>query len=548
VAFFDQLGALISGLPTWAAYLAIICATFVTEDLTCIAAGLIAAGGDLPAFNAIAAAALGIWIGDLLLYWAGHAIGRPALRRPPVSWFVHDEDVEQSEQWFAHRGAMVILLGRAVPGSRLPTYFTAGLLNLGFGRFALLAFIAVLVWAPLLGGSALLLGRQVLAWVELYETWALPALIGTVLALFLVIKFLIPMFTWRGRRLVVSRLRRMRNWEFWPPWLFYAPVVFYFLWLALRHRSLSLFTAVNPSFPAGGFIGESKSQILEQLSPSGECLVRSRRVPRELAGEAKAGVAREFMADHGLGFPVVLKPDAGQRGSGVAIVRDDEGLVQWFEKVRVDAVVQEYAIGQEFGIFYYRYPDEEQGRIFSITRKVFPEVEGDGEHTLEHLILADQRAVCLARTYFEKNVHHLWDVPARGERVKLVDVGNHCQGAMFFDGTALRTEAMEQAIDKLSKSFPGFYFGRYDVRTTSVEDFQRGENFKVIELNGATSEATHIYDPAFTLLGAYRTLFEQWRILFRIAAQNRARGAPVVHWTELLRELGHYRRMARSHP
>ena len=97
-------------------------------------------------------------------------------------------------------------------------------------------------------------------------------------------------------------------------------------------------------------------------------------------------------------------------------------------------------------------------------------------------------------------------------------------------------------------AFDGFYFGRYDVRVPSEEDLRRGRAFKVIELNGATSEATHIYDPRYGVLAAWRTLFRQWRLLFEIAAANHARGAPTVRWTELLRLMTHYRAAARSHP
>jgi membrane protein DedA with SNARE-associated domain len=548
VEFLEQLGSAIAGLPPWAGFVAIVLATFVSEDLTCIGAGLLAARGDVSPAWAIGAAALGIWIGDLLLYWAGHAIGRPALRKAPIAWFVHEEEVVQSEQWFAHRGAAAILIGRAVPGSRLPTYFTAGLLDLGVLRFALYAGLAVALWAPLLGGGALLLGWHALSLVEVYETWALPALLGVLFTVLVAIKFVVPLVTWRGRRIVAGRLRRITHWEFWPPWVFYPPVLLYFLWLALRYRSLSLFTAVNPGFPAGGFIGESKVDIIERIAAEPGVVVRTRRIWSEFPPERKVELVQEFMAEHHLAFPVVLKPDAGQRGSGVKIARSADDLRSWFDRMRVDAVVQEYATGEEFGVFYYREPDQDQGRIFSITRKVFPEVVGDGTRTLEALILADERAACMARLYMERNAHRLWEVPAAGERVRLTDVGNHCRGTIFFDGTALRTPAMEEVFDRLSKSVPDFYFGRYDVFVPCAEDLQDGRNIKVIELNGATAEATSIYDPKNGLFDAYRVLFEQWRILFRIAQKNRERGAAVVPWQELLRLLGDYRRMARSHP
>ena len=102
-----------------------------------------------------------------------------------------------------------------------------------------------------------------------------------------------------------------------------------------------------------------------------------------------------------------------------------------------------------------------------------------------------------------------------------MQLGTHCRGAIFLDGARLMTPALEAAMDDLSRRAEGFYFGRYDVRVPSVEDLRAGRGLKVLELNGMTSEATHIYDPQGGLVAAYRTLFEQWRLAFAIAAGNR---------------------------
>jgi hypothetical protein len=233
----------------------------------------------------------------------------------------------------------------------------------------------------------------------------------------------------------------------------------------------------------------------------------------------------QFMRDHGLSFPVVLKPDAGERGSGVTVTRSVAEMEDYLRAAaKTDVIVQEHVAGLEFGVFYFRYPESERGEIFSITRKLFPSVTGDGESTLEHLILIDNRAVCMARTYLGSKRDRLWDVPVKGESVQLIEIGTHCLGSIFLDGIEIKTAEMERAIDDLAKGFEGFYFGRFDIRTPSLTDFQQGKNFKVIELNGVTSEATSIYDPKNSLFAAYRVLFDQWRIAFEIGAQNRMRG------------------------
>ena len=138
---------------------------------------------------------------------------------------------------------------------------------------------------------------------------------------------------------------------------------------------------------------------------------------------------------------------------------------------------------------------------------------------------------------FLLNQHHarLFEVPAVGEVIPLVELGTHCRGAIFYDGEKIKTPELEASIDAVSRHFEGFYFGRYDIRTPSPEDFKQGKNFKVIELNGVTSEATSIYDPGNSLFKAYRVLMKQWRIAFEIGALNRARGIRPVPLRELIR-------------
>lgn len=231
------------------------------------------------------------------------------------------------------------------------------------------------------------------------------------------------------------------------------------------------------------------------------------------------------MTARSLSYPVVLKPDAGERGAGVAVIRSREQLSDYLRRSpNRDVIIQQHIPGLEFGVFYYRYPDQPTGQIFSITRKLFPSVVGDGCTTLENLILNDRRAVSMARTYFDSLQDRLLEIPTPGESVQLIEIGTHCRGSIFLDGMEIKTDAMEKAIDKLARGYDGFYFGRFDIRTPSLEDFQRGDNFKIVELNGVTSEATSIYDPRHSLIEAYKTLFTQWRIAFAIGAQNRSLG------------------------
>src|SRR5438093_12037230 len=107
---------------------------------------------------------------------------------------------------------------------------------------------------------------------------------------------------------------------------------------------------------------------------------------------------------------------------------------------------------------------------------------------------------------------------------KVVANGNHAHGCMFRDGMHLHTDAVEHAVDEDSQKLLGFFVGRYDIRYEKEDDFKQGRNFQIVELNGASSEATSIYDARNSLFSAYRTLFRQWKLVFAIGAANRLNG------------------------
>ena len=523
-------------------------ATLVSEDLTCISVGLLAGQGRIEFLPGVVACFAGIFVGDLLLFLAGRYLGRPVLRHGPLSWWLTEEQVDAASCWFSTRGPIVIGLSRFLPGARLPTYFAAGTLKTSFWAFAWYFSVAVAIWTPLLVWLSMLLGARTLDYFEIFRRHSLIAALVLALWILLVVRFVLPLATFRGRRRLVGLWRRIRNSEFWPPWVFYPPVVANVVWLGLRHRSPLLFTAANPAMPAGGFISESKGETLRALAASEPFVAQSRLLPSRHETARRIRDCEAFMADRGLDLPLVLKPDAGQRGSGVVVARTPDKLRAYFERAAFDVLAQEYVPGREFGIFYCRYPDEERGFVFSVTEKRIPEIRGDGRHTVEQLILMDRRAVCMAALYLSRHQDRLAQVLAAGQSLPLVELGTHCRGAVFVDGAWVLTDALEEAIDRISRAYDGFYFGRYDIRTESVDDFRQGRNFKVIELNGVTSEATHIYDPGIRLLGAYRILFEQWRIAFEIGRQNRRRGVRPASAAMLLRLVRQYRRTSRTHP
>ena len=323
--------------------------------------------------------------------------------------------------------------------------------------------------------------------------------------------------------------------EFWPMWAFYPPVLLYVLWLMVRYRGMLLPTVANPSFPGGGFVGESKAEILSLVVRHAPQWVAPFVVVDRPAWTANASSgldqltasALDRLAAAGLALPVVAKPDLGCRGAGVKLIRTAADLRHYLHAFPADArlLLQRLVDFEgEAGIFYCRHPGQSRGRIISITLKYFPHVVGDGRRTLRELILADPRAGQLAHLYLSRHAAGLDTVPAQGVSVRLAFAGSHSRGAIFRNGNALVTDAMEARFDAISKSLPEFYFGRFDIRFAQFSEVQRGTGFTILEANGAGAESTHIWDRRTGLLSAWRDLMRQYRLLFQIGRANVDRG------------------------
>ncbi len=477
--------------------------TLLSEDAACIAAGLLIQQGAIAAGEGVAACAAGIYAGDAMLWWAGRLLARWSPLSALRPTWAHA--LTRHGHTFAPHvdSPTALLASRFLPGTRLPLYLAAG----AFGRrpqsFFLWTFVAVLLWTPLVvlaAASALSAGVLCVAVVHL----------GT-------------RVRWRGAaRRLRARLARWRRWEFWPSAILYAPVAAHIVHLAWKHGGLGTFTAANPAMPDGGFVGESKFEILARLP-------REWTLPAILIqpGLVDARIEEIRCAVHRgeLSFPLILKPDTGQRGVGVRLVRSLDDARRYLEYQPDAVVAQRYHPGPfEAGIFYYRRPGERRGRIFSLTDKRFPVVVGDGRQTLEDLIWAHTRFRLQASVFLARHADARSRIPRDGEQVRLAVAGNHAQGTMFLDGRALVTPALERRIDDIARDMEGFYIGRFDVRYADVVRFCSGEDLAIVELNGVTSESTHIYDPSYSLFHAWRVLRAQWTLVFEIGAANRTRG------------------------
>ncbi|MBI3477370.1 MAG: VTT domain-containing protein [Acidobacteria bacterium] len=520
--------------------LSIFLFTFAYEDGATLLAATLGAAGKLDVRLGFVSAFLGIWIGDMGLYALGSSLGRRAATARWSRRFISDETLVQAEVWFKKRGPLTVVMSRFLPGSRLPLYVTAGILKLPARLFSIITGICAAIWVAAIFG----------VW---HYAPRLPWLTGRKAPGLLIAAFLLaPAFLSRGPALlkrVGLLIRKYQRWEFWPAWMFYPPVAAMCVWLGLRYRGFSLPTVANPAFRNGGVVGESKIEILQalmQVAPEAVadgCLIAAGNV-----AQRREAVDR-LRSEQRIGYPFVLKPNVGQRGAGFKLMNCAADVDSYLTQVASDIILQRYVGDQkEIGVFYYRFPGQQRGQIFAITEKVFPAVVGDGMSTFEQLIDADPRASLISSTYSARFPDLRGRVLPTGKRVRLVEAGNHCQGCIFRDGSHLASEALRDRIDKISRRIPGFFIGRYDIRYSSDEDLLRGETFKIIELNGAASEATNIYDERNSLLTAYKTLYRQWKLVYSIGRKNRDLGHRPPSFIDFLKDWKLYQATSAAYP
>lgn len=319
---------------------------------------------------------------------------------------------------------------------------------------------------------------------------------------------------------------RLRSWEYWPFLVVYWPVLIYWIILSLRARSLFYFSASNPAIENGGMLGESKHSIFDMLP--GELIPKTNLV--------KAGSDDKTVLDlmSHYSYPIICKPDIGERGWKVEKINSDDELLDYNNQINVDYLIQEYLTEEiELGVFYYRYPDKEEGHVSSIVIKEMLHVIGDGSSTLKELILNNDRAKLQWKVLGSRYQQQSEDVIEKGRKFNLVVIGNHCRGTKFLDGSYLINAQLNRVFDSISKKIKGFYFGRFDIKVKSFDDLYSG-NIKIMELNGAGSEPAHIYNPGYTIWNAYRVIFHHWHVLYKISRINHKNGVPYMSFRSAL--------------
>jgi hypothetical protein len=300
--------------------------------------------------------------------------------------------------------------------------------------------------------------------------------------------------------------------------MLYLPIFPYWLWLCAKARSCFFFFAANPHIEHGGWDMESKYKIYESM--------KGYACPRTVLLDTKNFFAVQTELRHtAWQFPFYAKPDIGSKGAGVVLVTAWPHLQKALHEAKCKYMIQEPCKHQcELGIFYVRHPHTNKYSITGIVKKEPLLAVGDGKRTLLQIVLSDTRARMQIEQLEQKFGEALQQIPAGGEQVMLSSIGNHALGSKFVNITQACTLALQDSIHNIAMQIPEFYFGRLDVMCKSIDDAMQGGELEVVEVNGAGSEPTHLYDPTHSLWQVWRIIIKHWQLLYEVSAANKKRG------------------------
>lgn len=310
-------------------------------------------------------------------------------------------------------------------------------------------------------------------------------------------------------------LFKITHWESWHYHLKYIPIAPLWLWYCLKARSLWFFSASNPTITFGGFEGEGKSEIYDQL-------------PEETyppTAYIRAGTdfeeIKQIITSIRLDYPFVTKPDAGSMGYMFRKIHSEDEWRRYHQKMPFDYIVQDFVDYElEASVFYYRLPNEEKGNITGFLIKTPPVITGDGQSTLEQLIDANYDLRFRQEEMKQKHHDKLNVILKPGERFILSQASNRSQGAKLYNVSHEIDDNLVAVFDRISNYSGKLYYGRWDLKCASIEALKAGREFSILEFNGAGAGIQHVYGDNLNLWQACRTIAQHWKILYQISAIN----------------------------
>jgi hypothetical protein len=320
---------------------------------------------------------------------------------------------------------------------------------------------------------------------------------------------------------------RLTNKEYWHPNVYFIPLFFYMIFLAIKARSPFFFSAANPSIPTGGLVGENKADISRWIPTN----YRPKNIV--ISSSMTLTTIQKMLDNTYLQFPLIIKPTVGARGLLVKKVNTLEEIQLHLRQFPTEFLIEEFIdYPVEAAVLYWRNPETNKSGILSVTIKEFLSVTGVGHLPVYDLLLLNQRGILQIERLEKENPNMLNLIPKIGEKVLVEPIGNHCKGTKFMNFNHLITPEMVAAYDKIQDNLPNCFVYRLDLKVPSVSDLQNGKNVKILEINGVGSDPAHVFDPNFPLLDVYAAYFSLWKKIFEVSTAQHRRGIPYMTWAQ----------------
>ncbi|WP_242968579.1 cyanophycin synthetase [Sulfobacillus sp. hq2] len=214
--------------------------------------------------------------------------------------------------------------------------------------------------------------------------------------------------------------------------------------------------------------------------------------------------AREAAAH--LGYPLVVKPNAGQQGRGVTTgVRSEEELhkaFDWAQQEQSQVLIEEQIFGAPYRVLVVH------DRVVAASLRRPPTVEGDGIHTISFLLEEAnrdprRRAEHLGPLSFIGEDEGLWtalahqdltlqSIPAAGQVVLLRETANLSSGGDACDVTDELGAEFQEDIVRAVRAI-GLDVAGVDVIADDIQKPLTATGGRVIEINAAPGLRMHLY-------------------------------------------------------
>lgn len=287
--------------------------------------------------------------------------------------------------------------------------------------------------------------------------------------------------------------------------------------------------AVNPALSGlSGLMGLSKLEINKRLNS----VFRPKNIFLKTIPKSREILEKKFHEkyNHGLLFPLIFKPNIGERCTGVHFVSEEKLTEFLSENVNLENIIMEEFIEttQEFGLSWIFNPINKKVEIITLTERELLKVTGNGKTSLQNLIIQKCK---ISSVDLERQNKIIAGFSNLELKEKIIGERTISRAASVSYGTishkiklpSKQKASLEKLVPQIITDFSGLHAGRFDLKSNSLDDLVSGK-CKVLEMNGIAGTPLDIYDNEISIKEKYQILFDYFSRILDIADKNIASG------------------------